>query len=489
MLGIKTLSDIQGFFSGTLGAAVNIVRESPNIALTGLKAVGNFGNVLSGGDRDMDSGNQASKPCVAGPTPDPSLQSASEIEGQLSRLRSIFEENLLGMLQSGKTEDLRDCIAQMKAMNAKLSDGSYQQLAAEILKQGITLGEVVLDLQPKTSSIDPEGQEWKTRLEKWARIFDNVQGPLLQLRAVAATQIGQGFGNTTASSPSDLNGVNLRSLMEMRQSKLLMMETAMKNARDNVERITRQNQATQTKMIQLAHQMKGLDHSKAKLEDTKKVLLEAIEVLYEIRNGFNKIKKTFDFFAGYIDIRITHGTIEQLTFATGAARERMSDGDMLCHQIQARTVVDMVLQMRGHFMFIYDMSKLYSEISRDYIMPCIEHMGSLKLSKLLTPDQQQQERDHIYKFTDQCSKAISIIAQANMEKFQKDMTARCEEIRKDSRLQGLDRLVSHSHREAIQDAMSIASDRLLEQETARIKDLDMVIEKSSDAIINDTCFD
>lgn len=489
VLGVKTLSDVQGFFSGTLGAAVNIVKETPNIALTGLKAVGNFGNILSGGDRDFDCGNSTETANPVAATVDPALQSASEIESQLSRLQNIFEEDLLKMLQGGKTDDLRDCVSQMRAMSGSLGDGPYSQMAAGILKKGITFGEIALGLQPNASSIDPESKEWNDKLRKWQVLFENIQGTLLQLQSAAASQAGQGFGNNTSSCPSDLNGVNLQSLMALRQNKLLMMETAMKNAEDNVRRITRQNQATQTKMIQLAHQMKQLDHSKAKLEDTKKVLVEAMEVLYEIRNGFNKIKKTFDLLAGYIDIQINDQTLVRLTHAMESATGRMSTEDMLCYQIKARTIVDLVLQMRGQFMFIYEMAKLYSRISQDYIVPCIEHMGSLKVSKLATSDEQAAEKAYIDDFTTKCSQAIIKIAQADMEKFQKDMKARCMEIREESRLQGLDRLVSQAHRAAIEDAMSQASDRIIEQETSRIEVLEKKIEKSSETIINDTCFD
>ncbi|KAI8270720.1 hypothetical protein K4K58_008552 [Colletotrichum sp. SAR11_239] len=228
-------------------------------------------------------------------------------------------------------------------MNVRVSEGPYSQLTADILKQSIKLGEVVLDIQPKASSIDPEGQEWKERLRKWHGLFEDMQRGILQLRAAAAAQVGQGFGNTTTSSPSDLNGINLQSLMIMRQNKLLMMETAMKNAEDNVRRITRQNQATQVKMIQLAHQMRQLDHSKAKLEDTKKVLFSATDVLCQIKSGFNTMKKNFDYFAAYIDDRITYGTGAQLIGSMEAAQGRVSDGDMLCCQIQARAIVDMVL--------------------------------------------------------------------------------------------------------------------------------------------------
>ncbi|KAJ5019686.1 PA-phosphatase related-family protein [Colletotrichum sp. SAR 10_99] len=452
VLGFKTLSDIQGFFSGTLGAAVNILKESPNIALTGLQAAGNFGNILSGGggilsgeDRDSNSGHQAARPNAATLTPDPSLQSADEIESQMSRLRNIFEENLLGVLQSGETEELRDCIVQMKEMNARLIGSSYSQLAAGILQDGIKLGEVVLAIQPTAVIIDPEGQEWKKKLRIWHGQIDDIRGPLLRLRAAAASQVGQGFGNTTSSSPSDLNGITMQSLMEMRKNKLLMMETVMKSSQDSVQRITRQNQATQTKMIQLAHRMKQLNYSKGELEDASKVLSEAIDVLFMIKNGFNKIKNNFEFLAKYIDILVSGNTAARLTYAMEAAKDRMSPGDMLCYQIQARTIVDRVLQMRGHFMFIYDMSKLYSEISQSYIMPCIDHMALLKVSKLNTEDRQEKEKACIDEFTTQCSQEIIKIAQKEMETFQREMTARCEEIREDSRLQGLDKLVFRAH--------------------------------------------
>ncbi|KAJ0335095.1 hypothetical protein COL922a_009744 [Colletotrichum nupharicola] len=347
----------------------------------------------------------------------------------MSRLRNIFEENLLGVLQSGETEELRDCIVQMKEMNARLIGSPHSQLAAGILQDGIKLGEVVLAIQPTAFSIDPEGQEWKKKLRKWHGQIDDIRGPLLRLRAAAATQVGQGFGNTTSSSPSDLNGITMQSLMERRQNKLLMMETAMKSAQDNVQRITRQNQATQTKMIQLAHRMKQLNYSKGDLEDASKVLSEAIDVLFMIKNGFNKIKHTFEFLAKYIDILVNGNTVARLTYAMEAAKDRTSPGDMLCYQIQARIIVDRVLQMRGHFMFIYDMSKLYSEISQSYIMPCIDQMAILKVSKLNTADRQEKEKACIDEFTTKCSEEIIKRAQKEMETFQQEMTARCEEIR------------------------------------------------------------
>ncbi|KAK2731669.1 hypothetical protein CKAH01_08825 [Colletotrichum kahawae] len=451
-LGIKTLSDVQGIFSGTLGAAINIIKETPNIALTGLKSVGNLGNILSRGDRDFDpkSSNPDEKPLTS--IADPALQSASEIESQLSRLQIISEENLLEVLQSGEIGELQDCVAQMRAMNASLGDGPYSQIAMGILKKGITFGEVVLALQPKASSIDPEGQEWKERVRKWQMLFENVQAALLQLRSAAVSQ------------------------------------TAMRNAEGNVRRITLQNTKTQTRIIQLAHQMKQLDHSKVKLEDTKKVLLEAIQVLYEIKKGFNIIKRKFDFLAGYVEIRINDGVAKRLTYAMEAAKGRVSDGDMLCYQIQARTIVDMVLQTRGHFLFINDMAKLYSQISKDYILPCIKQMGSLKVGKTATSNEQEAEKACIDKFTTDCSQAIIKIAEAEMEKFQEEMTARCMEIREDARLQGLDKKVSQAHRAAVEVAMSQASDRILKQETSRIEVLEKKIEKSSATIIDDELF-
>lgn len=89
-LGTKALYDVQGLSSGLIGSTINIVKETPNMVMTGLKAVGNLGNILSGGDRsfsgeqDPDSDTKALPKKQLATFADLGLLLANEIDSQIS---------------------------------------------------------------------------------------------------------------------------------------------------------------------------------------------------------------------------------------------------------------------------------------------------------------------------------------------------------------------------------------------------------------------
>lgn len=479
---MKTLVDVQGLFSGALGGAINALKEAPNIAITGLNAVGNLGNVFSGGDRDSTTSQSPkvetkARFSHAASAADPGLQAASEIDSHLSQLQGILDGDLVADLQNGTMDELKGCVKRMEATRDALSSSGsqYSQLGFAILKDGVKYGRQILSIQIEASSLDPESHDWEKRLNTWRNGCERLHEQVLQLRGVAVAQAGQGFGNTTSASIHDLNGVSLASILKDRQEKVFMMETAMHNAEDNVRRLTRKNKDTQTKMIKLAHRMKELDHSRATIEETKQTLAEAINIVADLQTRFGELQRTFDMIAGIIEIRIDRSLTRKLDRS-------------LRSQIQARTVIDTVLQIRGHFMFIYDMSKLYSQISRDYFMPCIQHMSILKVGKV-TPQEQEKAKAYLEDFTIQCSDSINKIAVQELEQFQMDIHQRCQELQEETLQHAPALQITASERAIIKSAGHAASNEVYLQEEAKVEEFQQKMEQSSKTMLDDGCFD
>lgn len=366
----------------------------------------------------------------------------------------------------------------MEAIKNKLSSNGlpYAQVGFSILNDGIKYGQKILSIQDEASKLDPDGQDWNKCLEDWSNGCDRLHEAILTLRTAAVTQTGQGFDNTTSSSMSDLNGVRLASILNEKQAKVFMMETAMHNAEGNVRRLNQRNQATQAKMINLAHRMKELDHSRATLDDTKKVLAEAINIVSDLQHGFGQLKRVFDIISGHLEIRISNSL-------TGRRLERSMQ-----NQIRARIIIDTMFQVRGHFFFIYDMSKMYSKISREYLMPCLGHVNDLRIGAV-TPADQETAKNHLEEFTNDCSKGISLLTTEELTKFQSELQQRCEEVREEF-LQikcPPAAQISAPERAVIQSAGHKASFQVVAQEEAEIEKFEQKIEYQ--AVIADECFD
>ncbi|KAF6809945.1 hypothetical protein CPLU01_15410 [Colletotrichum plurivorum] len=189
----------------------------------------------------------------------------------------------------------------------------------------------------------------------------------------------QGCDNTTLPPPSGPNSINLNSVIEQRQLEVCKRRKKLDQTLIGLISWTQTTQYIQTKMNEISCRLKELNHDQAAAGETSKALKDGVDFLSQIESGFCRIKNTFDAFAGYIDKGIVRGSGKRLASALEDTSEHALKGQSHCSQAQARSMIDIVLEMRGQFMVVHDMAKVCLDMFHEHGMPCIQKTCWLEL--------------------------------------------------------------------------------------------------------------
>jgi len=441
-------------FTGLINAAVSVFKDAPKVAIEAAQALSKVSDIGIGIRHSKENPVSAQAAEVSGKTDsapvregargtgglDPALLCAEQIETQLDNLNGLLNGELPKLVEEGGSE-LQNCVVRLKGLKKGLGgvQSIYTATAASILDEALAITSEILSAsgQPKH-----DAAEWQEKISRFHDILKPLFGRATKLRAFAASLPGQGFGGSLdsphpTSSTSDSSHPTLSTsgstptydrVLHQRHQTLLIKRSAMNEARTNLEKQTERQLQAQAEIIDIARKMKDLAHKQTTIEDTKRILRKAIDVMVAMQDQVRQLTGFFNALASIISI-LCMGQAETYLATINAGLATSPGGEFLRlahteHQLHA--IRETVVTLRGHFGYVVHSTDMYQEIATRHINPCIRMAANLPLSA--GEAQQEEARRQLKQMTDASSEAIKALARHEMEAYQRDLDSRMLEI-------------------------------------------------------------
>ncbi|KAK4160285.1 hypothetical protein QBC43DRAFT_338377 [Cladorrhinum sp. PSN259] len=437
--------------TGLINATVSVFKDTPKVAIEAVKTIGRFGAIgihhhhgvpTTTPEPGTVNGQHTAPPREETSRLDPALLSAEQIETQLLNLNGLVGSELPDLIEDGGSE-----ISSLATRLEKLKKGldGFQSKhvvnARAILEEALEITADILSRQPERGA-----DEWQKKIVHWNKALKPLLSRTTKLRSFAASQPGQGFGASLENGPlgtSQLPGDSSAydRVLHQRHQTLLIKRSAMNEARINLEKQVDSQLQVQAEIVEIARRMKELAHKQTAIEDTKRVLRKALDVIAAMQNQMRQLTGFFNGLAQIISI-VCKGQAETY-LATIEAGLQLSSSDpgqgrfLLAHsESQLQVIRETVITLRGHFGFVVHSADMYQDIATRYINPCIRMAANLPLSA--GPAEQDEAKRQLNLVTDESSEAIRQLAQQETEKYRKDLESRVLEIEGEMAALGLE---------------------------------------------------
>lgn len=167
------------------------------------------------------------------------------------------------------------------------------------------LGITIDILSGNTADIDGQQAkhspgEWVKNIPCWRKAVSSLLPRATKLRSFSASQPGQGLGgsldNPSGPSPPPAPGaLAYDRILHQRHQTLLIKRT-------NLEKQASSQLQVQANIIDIARKMKELSHRQTAIEDTKRVLRKAIDVMVAMQDQVRQLTTFFNVLASIISI-------------------------------------------------------------------------------------------------------------------------------------------------------------------------------------------
>lgn len=430
--------------TGLINATVSVFKDAPKVAIEAAQAFSNISDIGIGIRHSREDPGPAPTAEASGKADyalvreatastdglDPALLSAEQIETQLDNMNMLLNGELSKLVEEGGSE-LQNCAVRLKGLKKGL--GSFQSkhaaTAAAILDEALAIASDVLAVGPQPKQ---DAAEWQEKMSRFHDILKPVLSRATKLRSFAASLPGQGFGGSL-DSPQPTSSTSgptqtYDRVLHQRHQTLLIKRSAMNEARTNLEKQTERQLQAQAEIIDIAHKMKDLAHKQTTIEDTKRILRKAIDVMVAMQDQVRQLTGFFNALAGIISI-MCKGQAETYLATINAGLATSPDGDLLrlAHtEQQLHAIRETVVTLRGHFGYVVHSTDMYQEIATKHINPCIRMAANLPLSA--GEAQQEDARRQLKQMTDASSEAINVLARREMEAYRRDLEGRVREV-------------------------------------------------------------
>ena len=296
---------------------------------------------------------------------DPAIASAGQIFDYIQQLNTLVSGDLMHILQEeGADQDLLECSEQLKACKDRLDDFNSKPVfdAKAMLTEAILTTNSIMDGRKLATSVDASNSKWQKEVEKWKKGAKSAYTKSLRLKAQAAAQVGQSFGDSfdfSVKPSSRTGGADTSTLLKARHEKLLVMQAAMRDALAEMQRTADKQQATQSRAIELTEFMAHLENEQTTLKDIKQFLRCAIDTIVSLQSEVRQLTLFFNFMSNAISITGKGHTNRYLNAIKSGVSGEGVDFGLSYGDIQARMIRDSLLLLRGHFTFVIESSRLY----------------------------------------------------------------------------------------------------------------------------------
>ncbi|KAI0532853.1 hypothetical protein GGR58DRAFT_147874 [Xylaria digitata] len=390
-LGAVVASEGLNVGFGAVNGLINIVTAVPNVALEGLKAIGNLGSLGQGGNPYADR-VQSSQPQVGGdrPTTNSRLPSDAAFIEANRVLTTVQNFEYICRLDFGTPEQiatnsalLQDAVDQIRRLRKDIdglnTPGSIH-ICTAILDPILAIGEDAM----KVFEDGLDKDSYNATVSNWIARCKGPHTEAIAFKAKADSQPGQAFGGimpnlqwqTPANPQTKL--ADSQQLLEKKAQMMATMKLAMEAAKRDYDAQALRVAMTDEKLTELTSSLAQLMSGQDMLQEVNKLLRKAIKVISELQDGVRRLVSYFHGISATIGVVVTSDCDHYLNLVQTLGSD-LGNEELL--QVCAEELFHALVGLRGNFAVVHANACFYQEVSTKYIMPAMQEVCGLPIDQ------------------------------------------------------------------------------------------------------------
>ncbi|KAM0713993.1 hypothetical protein Q7P37_010957 [Cladosporium fusiforme] len=414
LLGLRAASNLESGFTGIINAAIG----APRLAMQGVEALSRIRRPAE----ELLTADRSSRQATAGPSQsvpyseayifNKAFEKADAIARSTATLAAILERDLRQLLRDKGTKELRECVESLEDLEQDLGGhkGKYVANALATIERARKTGRDILQSESLAEKVGEATSEWDDQVKRWRRELEIAAQEAVELQAAASSQPGRGFGN--------------------RLIRLHIQREAMQKSRDDLRITMEKADENAIRAAALAQDIERLTTDGTNFASMVNVLKGAIELIAGFGSQVEQLNTHFGEMAEVI--RAVYVSQPKMTRAIRSGVDRAGAEYRLSYdQAQANVIRNTLSQLRARFMLVVDDARLYHEISRDHISPCMREVCLLPMNR----QSEQQETDakkSLQARTEKAKYSIKAMIEKRGQRYHEEMASRLSEIEEET---------------------------------------------------------
>ncbi|OCK74180.1 hypothetical protein K432DRAFT_430181 [Lepidopterella palustris CBS 459.81] len=286
--------------------------------------------------------------------------------------------------KNGGMQGLEFCNQMLKFIREKYPwkrNGEPSKMAVKIIERS-------RDLIRKVSTTVRPGLRDLNRcdVKPWQDEARKLYEQASALKAQAALMPGAGAGQTApllnpdAMPKATSKDPTIKASMSDAANRLVIAQEAMNAAEENYTKSTERLLESTAKLSEIQSTLRNLDAQKATFKEIKGVLRASIKALTELKDHITRMVQFFQGISNMVEFAANYRCTRLIDSINGGIKgDEYRIGDITYTELQKQNLLVATLMVRAHFSVIFDMAKVYCDVSREHIMPGISIMDRLGL--------------------------------------------------------------------------------------------------------------
>ncbi|KAI1342876.1 hypothetical protein F5Y15DRAFT_371283 [Xylariaceae sp. FL0016] len=261
---------------------------------------------------------------------------------------------------------------------------------------------------------------------EWKKQVKQAQADVLALSATSSAMSSNAVPNPFGNVKIDVGKPDLSAQTAQVNSAMQgvsIAQSAADNAQNNYDAAIAKQAKTAAAMAEVEAKLKRLQATGETLEEIKSVLNDCISVLVDMAIQIGKLEQFFTMLSTVID-HIVIPRAETFIREMGKAGKRaLANGAVKVDDIAKQVIYTSTLQLKGYFSLLRDISSMYSQVDRQYIVGGVQLC--YKLSKgAASNDPMPELQEELSKYTADSAQAVAKLVDAKQQEVLKGLRER-----------------------------------------------------------------
>lgn len=275
-----------------------------------------------------------------------------------------------------------------------------------------------------------------TVVKGWQTTTETAKATVAKLATTAASLPGSAPGSApfmgkipTAAPSGDDSAMG--AALQSAQEKLSVTEAAYTASQANYQKAVETRSRVEQELAKIKGNLKNLQLQQAQMEEIKKVLIQCIAALIQMKAQITNLVRFFSALSAMIEHVVKHNVREFLDNADTA--KQCLIGNVSLSDMTRQDLYTTTLMLQAYFSLFNSISTMYIKISKDHIMPGLNLCDQLSMSTN-DPNAMTQRMRMLDEFTDNAQADVRDLVRKEQESITKSLDDRVNMVKQETEL-------------------------------------------------------
>ncbi|CAI7565821.1 unnamed protein product [Penicillium glandicola] len=275
-----------------------------------------------------------------------------------------------------------------------------------------------------------------TVVKGWQNTTETAKASVLKLAATASSLPGSAPGSApfmgkipTAAPGGDDSAMN--AALQSAQEKLNVTEAAYTASQANYQKAVETRSRVEQELAKIKGNLKNLQLQQAQMEEIKKVLIQCIAALIQMKAQITNLVRFFSALSVMIEHVVKHNVREFLDNVDTA--KTCLIGNISLSDMTRQDLYTTTLMLQAYFSLFNSISSMYIKISKDHVMPGLNLCDKLSMSTS-DPNAMDERMRMLDEFTDNAQAAVRQLVKKEQDSITKSLDDRVNLVKRDTQL-------------------------------------------------------